>query len=163
HTNQKIQNLFLPGSLDRQTCLVLTSAIYFYGKWQLPFVTSRTKPAPFTLLAGGVTEANFMNQTGHFSYAETPSTQILEMRYADTGMAFDVLLPKTATGLPDLEKSLTTEALTAWLGALSIRNVQVTLPKFRAESKFSLESALSSMGMPTAFSSKADFSGISAK
>jgi serpin B len=41
--------------------------------------------------------------------------------------------------------------------------VQVSLPKFRAESDFSLRQALSAMGMPTAFSDKADFSGISAK
>jgi Serpin (serine protease inhibitor) len=107
HTNQKIKNLFPAGSLDAQTRLVLTSAIYFYGKWQDPFITSSTQPAPFTLSAGGTTQANFMNQTSHFGYAETPSAQILEMRYAGTGIAFDVLLPKTVIGINGLEKSLT--------------------------------------------------------
>ena len=104
-----------------------------------------------------------MNQTSHFAYAETPAAQILEMRYDGTGMAFDVLLPKSVTGLPELEKSLTRDNLTGWLGNLSDRNVQVSLPKFRVESEFSLGKALSEMGMPTAFSDKADFSGISAK
>jgi serpin B len=101
-----------------------------------------------------------MNQTSHFGYIETPTAQILEMRYAGTGIAFDVLLPKTATGLPGLEKSLTLESLTGWLGNLTSRNVQVSLPKFRAESQFSLRAALSAMGMPIAFTTKADFSGI---
>jgi serpin B len=41
--------------------------------------------------------------------------------------------------------------------------VQVSLPKFRAESEFSLGKELSMMGMPAAFSAKADFSGISPK
>ena len=104
-----------------------------------------------------------MNQTAHFGYTETPSAQILEMRYAGTGIAFDVLLPKTATGLPDLEKSLTLENLTGWLGNLTARNVQVSLPKFRVESEFSLRQALSAMGMPTTFTDKADFSGIDPK
>jgi serpin B len=163
HTKEKIKDLFPAGSLDAQTRLVLTSAIYFYGKWQDPFVTSRTQPAPFTLPTGATTQANFMNQTSHFGYTETPSAQILEMRYAGAGIAFDVLLPKALTGLRDLEKSLTPEKLTGWLGNLTTRDVQVSLPKFRAESEFSLHKALSTMGMPTAFTDKADFSGIDPK
>src|ERR1039458_2868057 len=86
-----------------------------------------------------------------------------EMRYAGTGIAFDVLLPKALTGLPNLERSLTFENLTGWLGNLTTRNVQLSLPKFRAESEFSLREGLSAMGMPTAFTGKADFSGMDPK
>ena len=163
HTKGKIKDLFPAGSLDARSRLVLTSAIYFYGQWQTPFVTSRTQPGPFILPTGATGEANFMNQTSHFGYAETPSAQILEMRYAGTGIVFDVLLPKTISSLPNLEKSLTKDTLSAWLGKLSTRKVQVSLPKFRAESEFSPGKALSMMGMPTAFTDKADFSGISPK
>ena len=159
-TKGKIQNLLPAGSLDAQTRLVLTSAIYFYGKWQEPFAASRTQLAPFTLPAGATTQADFMNQTARFGYAETPSAQILEMRYAGAEIAFDVLLPKAPAGLPGVEKSLTPENLTGWLGKLTPRSVEVSLPKFRAESEFSLGKALSAMGMPTAFTGKADFSGI---
>jgi serpin B len=162
-TKEKIKDLFPAGSLNAQTRLVLTSAIYFYGKWQDPFLTSRTRPAPFTLPGGAAAQADFMNQTSHFGYAETPSAQILEMRYAGSGIAFDVLLPKLVTGLPDLEKSLTPENLTGWLGHVATQNVQVSLPKFRAESQFSIRKALSAMGMPAAFTDKADFSGIDPK
>jgi serpin B len=160
HTKGKIKNLFSAGSLNAQTRLVLTSAIYFYGRWQDPFVTSRTRPAPFTLPTGNTTLTNFMNQTSHFGYTETPSAQILELRYAGTGMAFDILLPKTVAGLRDLEKSLSSEDLTGWLGHLTTRNVQVSLPRFRAESEFSFGKALSILGMPTAFTKQADFSGM---
>jgi serpin B len=160
HTKDKIKDLFPPGSINGQTRLVLASAIYFYGKWQFPFLTSRTQPAGFTLQSGTSTETNFMNQTTHFNYTETPSSQILEMPYAGTGIAFDVLLPKAPGGLGDLERSLTPDSLTAWLGSLSSRNVQVTLPKFRVEAEFSLRHALSTMGMPVAFTDHADFSGI---
>jgi len=162
-TKEKIKDLLPAGSLDAQTRLVLTSAIYFYGKWQAPFVTSRTEPAPFILATGATTQANFMNQTSEFGYRETPSAQILEMRYAGTGIAFDVLLPKTLNGLAGLEKSLTPANLTGWLGNLGIQDVQVGLPKFRAELGFSLRQALSAMGMPTTFTGKADFSGIDPK
>lgn len=160
HTKEKIKNLLPAGSLDASTRLVLTSAIYFYGKWQHPFVDSRTQPAPFTVPAGTAVQANFMNQTFHTGYAETAAAQILEMRYAGTGIAFDVMLPKSATGLPELEKSLTVENLSGWVASLADRNVQVSLPKFRAESEFSLSRQLSAMGMPSAFTNEADFSGI---
>jgi hypothetical protein len=57
------------------------------------------------------------------------------VRYAGTGIAFDVLF----------EKSLTVENLTRWLGNLSTRNVQLSMPRFRAESEFSLGRVLSTM------------------
>ena len=65
--------------------------------------------------------------------------------------------------MAEIEKSLTPANLTAWLNSLGARNVQVSLPKFRAESEFSLRKALSTLGMPTAFTDQADFSGIDPK
>ena len=161
HTREKIANLFPPGSLDAQTRLVLTSAIYFSGKWQEPFTTSLTQRGPFAAASGAATQANFMSRTADFGYAETPFAQILEMHYAGTGFVFDVLLPRSAAGFAALEKSMTAESLRSWLQDLSSRYVQVSLPKFRTESQFSLGDTLSAMGMPAAFSENADFSGIS--
>jgi serpin B len=104
HTKEKIMNLLPAGSIKSDTRLVLTSAIYFYGKWKDAFVSSRTQPAPFSLSTGATIQTSFMNQTSHFAYTEAPSAQILEINYAGTGIAFEVLLPKALTGLPDLEK-----------------------------------------------------------
>jgi serpin B len=102
-----------------------------------------------------------MNQTGTFGYAETATAQILEMPYAGGALAFDVLLPKSPDGVAELEKSLTAENLAKWLGSLQHLTVDVALPKFRAESEFSLRDTLSGMGMPSAFKEgTADFSGI---
>lgn len=89
-TKDKIQNLLPANSIKPDTRLVIGSAIYFYGKWQDRFLTLLTRPAPFTLPTGSTTQANFMNQTSQFDYAEAGPVQILEMRYAGTGMAFDV-------------------------------------------------------------------------
>lgn len=159
-TRGHIAELFAPRSLNSDTRLVLTSAIFFHGKWQSAFKPSQTSPAPFHEPGGAAAQTPFMNQTGIFGYRETPAAQILEMRYAGTPLAFDVLLPKTADGLPDLEKSMTREGLAGWFEALQGHTVEVALPRFRAESSFSLRDALSQMGMPLAFSGAADFSGI---
>jgi serpin B len=160
HTKGKIPDLFGPGSLDAQTRLVLTSAIYFNGKWGAPFRPQATAAGPFKLQGGQTVEARFMHQTETFDYAESGSLQLLEMQYADQRLAFDVLLPKAADGLAQLEKSLTAANLDSWLKMLRDARVQVSLPKFRAEAKYELPDMLARMGMPDAFKASADFSGI---
>ncbi|MFN7997011.1 MAG: serpin family protein [Bryobacteraceae bacterium] len=160
HTKGKISELYPPGSLDPNARVILTSAIYFHGKWKLPFQAQDTRPAPFRLGAKGSVPASLMNQTGTFGYAETPSAQILQMRYAGTPLAFVVLLPKEVDGLPQVEQSITAEFLSRNLAELKDRTVEVAVPKFRAESEFSLRGALARLGMPDAFTGSADFSGI---
>lgn len=160
HTKGKIRELFGPGSLNADTRLVLTAATYFHGTWQSRFQPRQTHSAPFRLGGGDTAQANFMNQTGPFGYAEAPGVRVLEMKYAGTGLAFDILLPKTDGGLADLERSLTPEKMAAWFGALHEQKVEVAVPKFRAESEFSLGRMLSGMGMRTAFTGSADFSGM---
>jgi len=161
-TKGRIKDLFGPGSIDGSTRLVLTSAIYFYGKWQSAFAAKETKPGPFRG-PGGQSQANFMNQTASFGYSETPELQVLEMKYGGTPIAFDVLLPKQDTGLPALEKSIGATQIKDWVTGLQRQKVEVAMPKFRVESDFSLKSMLGAMGMKRAFTGAADFSGIDGK
>jgi serpin B len=72
-----------------------------------------------------------------------------------------ILLPKKLDGVSELEKGLTCETIAGWLAKLRKREVQVSLPKFKMTSEFELVEVLASMGMPDAFSTKADFSGMS--
>jgi serpin B len=160
HTNGRIPELFGPRAITAATRLVLTSAIYFYGKWRSPFDPKNTRAEPFHIGGDRSVDAKFMHQKADFMYGETPSAQILEMKYEGTPLAFDILLPKANDGLSDLERSIKPEALAAWFGALTSRKVETAIPKFRAESAFSLQGVLSSMGMADAFGANADFSGI---
>jgi serpin B len=160
HTNGRIPELFAPGSISAAIRLVLTSAIYFYGKWRSPFDPHYTRVEPFQLGEGRTVDANFMHQKADFLYGETPSAQILEMKYQGTPLAFDILLPKAHDGLAALEQSIEADTLSAWLGALASRKVEAAIPKFRAESALSLRDMLSRMGMADAFGRTADFSGI---
>lgn len=159
-TKGKIADLFAPGTLTRDTRLVLASAVYFNGKWQSKFDPKSTSQAPFHTSAPTPVQTPFMNQTSRFPYAETPTAQVLELPYAGGSLAFDVILPKAGTPLSTLEEALRSDGLSLWLGHLQRKQVAVSLPKFRAESAFSLKDALSALGMASAFSSTADFSGI---
>jgi serpin B len=159
-TKGRITELFPRGAIDANTRLVVTAAIYFYGKWQSAFHPGRTHPAPFQAAGGGAVQTPFMNQTGRFGYAETGAAQILEMKYRANPLVFDVLLPKSRDGLGALEQEMTADNLAAWLKPVESRTVEVSMPKFRAESQFSLRNALSKLGMGAAFTGAADFSGI---
>jgi serpin B len=71
-----------------------------------------------------------------------------------------VLLPRQVDGLDALQQKLNPANLAAWLGKLQRNKVDLTLPKFKMTAEFELSKTLSEMGMPLAFTDKADFSGI---
>jgi serine protease inhibitor len=159
-TKDKIKELIKPGTLDSMTRLVLTNAIYFKGKWASPFKPEQTQDSPFVLLDGQKINVPTMNQTGRFGYMETNDIQILEMPYLNNDLSMVILLPKQTDGVKGLEKELVSDNLAGWLAGIHKREVQVFFPRFKMTSEFELAMVLGTMGMPDAFSGKADFSGM---
>jgi serpin B len=157
-TRGKIKDLFAPGAIKSNTRLILGSAVYFNGKWEKAFRKADTQPAPFTTGSGASEQVPFMHRAGSFGYAETAGGQTLEIRYAGTGLAFDILLPKKGEKLDAAEADIP-----GWLGGLHDRDVQVYIPRFRVAYETELAKALESMGMRKAFTGAADFSGIDDK
>ena len=91
-THDKIQDLMPFGSIQPSTRLVLTNAIYFKGKWDLPFAKSQTQDADFSLAGGEKMKALLMYQQKHFRLAEDESVQMLELPYGHDDLAMWVLL-----------------------------------------------------------------------
>jgi serpin B len=159
-TKDRIKDLISPSGLDQNTRLILTNAIYFKGTWAAPFKADATADAPWHGADAGI--AHMMHQTSSYPYFEDDQLSALQLPYDGDRVAMLVLLPKETDGLGKLEKSLDTRRLQAVIDGLRQQDVVASLPKFRVESRFSLSRSLSEMGMPLAFSSSADFSGISA-
>ncbi len=61
-TQNKIQNILPPGSLDHNTRLVLANAIYFLGAWTEAFAQTNTSTQPFYLSSTNQVEAPLMHQ-----------------------------------------------------------------------------------------------------
>ena len=164
-TNNRIRDLIPQGGIDPMTRLVITNAVYFKGTWVKQFDANKTKEALFTITPGTTVPVQMMERTdkdAHFNYTETDTVQVLEMPYAKDGgkqLSMLVILPK-GNDLSAVEDSLTVQQMSEWRNALEGLRVKVYFPKFTMETKYSLPRTLASMGMPTAFTPRADFSGM---
>jgi len=158
-TEQRIPELLGQGTLDDQTRLVLVNAIYLKAAWQTPFEDGATAPAPFTRLDGSTVQVPMMHMGGELPYATGTGWKAVELPYVGGKLSMLVIVPDD---LAAFEKTLDGKALAAIVDGLATRHVSdLGLPKFGTESKVELKKVLSAMGMPTAFTDRADFSGIS--
>jgi serpin B len=162
-TNEKIQGLLGPGSVTAATRLVLTNAIYFKGTWQDQFNPTYTEDEEFHLTAKQSIKTQMMNRNGGYSYYDGGTFQELELPYRGE-LSMVALLPKEIGGLPALEKSFTAENASKWIKKLApVEKVILSLPRFTMTQQFELSGTLAKMGMPQAFGSTADFSGMTGK
>ncbi|XP_015380516.1 PREDICTED: leukocyte elastase inhibitor-like [Diuraphis noxia] len=65
-TNGKISRIFKSGDINKDTALVLASAVHFQNLWKSPF--TNTKNASFCLTATKHINIKMLHQTGHFKY-----------------------------------------------------------------------------------------------
>jgi serpin B len=161
-TEQKISDLIPAGVLGPNTRLVLANAIYFRGDWARQFEKSATREQPFHA-SGGTTVAvplMFARMTVGFAAQPDAGFKVVELPYKGDDLSMLVLLPDAPDGLADMDAKLTAENLGRWTTGLGRREVLVYLPRFTVESGFGLGSMLAAMGMPLAFSDRADFSGM---
>lgn len=161
-TNDKIKNLIPGGVLNSLTRMVLTNAIYFKGDWIMQFDKAKTAEADFYTADNKTLKTQMMQITGDdakFKYVKTNEAQILELPYKGDELSMLVLLPKQGV-LDEFERSLTADKIKDWQKSLEKQRVDVYLPKFKFETKYFMKNDLAQMGMPTAFSPAADFSGM---
>jgi serpin B len=159
-TREKITDLLAPGVLSELTRLVLTNAIYFKGNWASQFEPDQTIADLFWLTPDKNMNTPMMHQQNSFKYGENDVLQVLELPYVGEDLAMVILLPRDKGGLANLEGKLNVEQVQTWLSEASLREVEVSIPKWKLTSQFSLATTLKVLGMEDAFSDKADFSGM---
>jgi len=162
-TKDRIKDLIPARGIDADTRLVLTNAIYFLGDWENPFAKERTQKAPFFVKPTSPKDVPMMHQTERFKYAAADGVKVLEMPYQGGELAMTFVLPDKKDGLDAVEQKLTAEKLDGWIGALSGKRVDVSLPVFEIEpgAPLSLGDTLKEMGMKLAFTrGQADFTGM---
>lgn len=160
-TYHKIKNIIPLGILTSDTRLVLTNAIYFKANWSNQFDAQNTRDGKFYVNSNVSVNSKMMYQTSYFNYSETSNLQILEMDYLGNDLSMLVILPQE-NNINQIENIFNNEKLIEWKKNMQEKEVLVTFPKFKFETKYFMAKDLAEMGMPTAFKfPDADFTGMS--
>jgi serine protease inhibitor len=160
-THDKIKKIVEP-PLSAMTGLILANAIYFKGNWEHKFDNSATREEPFHLQSGSQKHVPMMHQSRKFGYHEDDGFQAVRLPYVGGRLGLFVFLPATNSNPNKFLAGLSGDA---WreriMPKFQQREGTVALPRFKLEFKAELIQALKGMGMRQAFSSSANFSGIS--
>ena len=100
-----------------------------------------------------------MHQSESRAYASDTGWQAVQLPYLGDQISMLIIVPDEGK-FGDFEKNLDNDALQTIIKALHGEEVQLGFPKFKIEKTIMLADALKTMGMPTAFSDTADFSGM---
>ena len=159
-TNDKIKDLISAGMLNSLTRLVLTNAIYFKGTWEWEFDKSDTREQDFKIAPDNIvkTPMMFMDpDKAEFNYVDLEKLQVLELPYKGEKISMLILLPKE--NLENIE--LSSEKLNEYKSQMEETKLDsIYLPKFEFDTKYLMSETLKGMGMLTAFTWDADFSGM---
>jgi serine protease inhibitor len=161
-THEKIAELLGPGVLTTATRLVLVNALYLRAPWNRPFLEGKTTAKPFTRANGSVVSVPMMQgATMRMPYVRGNSWQAVTIPYLGGELAMTVVLPDIGK-MATLEKELGGSSLATMISSSSPQQVELYMPRWSFRTTLGLTEALKQLGMPTAFTSRADFTGISA-
>ena len=161
-TAERIPELIKPDVLDVDTRLVLANAIYLKAPWERPFRRNGTVPHPFTRADGTQVDVPMMTvELDGARRASGAGWEAVELRYAGSKLAMAVVVPDPGR-VSAVEQLLADAGLGAVLGAFRPSpSLRLDLPRWTFRTPVELRSALSALGMPTAFRrGVADFSGM---
>ncbi len=159
-TNDLINELIKPGVLVEDTRLVLINAIYFLSQWKIAFDSSATREDRFYVKDGNSIKVPFMYMKDIFNYFENDQMQVLEMEYEGSDFSMVAVLPSKNSSIQQLLDNTQGEDFWQIIEKMELQEAEVLFPSFKTRSRFDLEDVLSAMGMPLAFSNKADFSAM---
>jgi serpin B len=156
-TNELIPQLFPPGSFGAPTQMVLVNAVAMDAPWEFPFDPAMTRDEPFTRADRSTVQVPMMHYDEFLPSLWREDLQAVEVPYGGGALSMVVIVPND---LEAFESELTSESLTAVIDAIDDGGIHLSLPRWTARTHVQLNEILSDLGMPTAFSPAADFSGM---
>ncbi len=161
-TQGKIPTIISP-PLSPGTAMIVANATYFKGTWERQFDPKQTAPRAFHLLTGSQQSVPMMQQTRSFPYQEGDGFQAVQLAYAGEGLVMQILLPETNSSVQDLvaraDSGFWRKSV---LSRFQERKGTLVLPRFTLRYGADLKAPLLALGMKSALSGSADFSGMSA-
>lgn len=146
---------------DRDAVMMLINAVAFEAKWETPYTNDDIEKLEFNSYSGKSKKTEFMCSTESVYLSDSDAVGFMKP-YKNGRFAFAALLPDENTGIDDYVASLSGDKLMKIFSSAKRGNeVNVKMPKFRAEYSAQLIDTLKKMGVKDAFDSKtADFSSL---
>lgn len=151
----------------RAAIMLLINAVYFQGSWTNPFNVRDTHQQPFTLASGRSITVPMMHLGGRvpsfFPYYAGKDVQVVELPYGlSRRFSMVIVLPHRGTSLAQFAPRLTRSNWGYWIKKMGnvYQHGILAMPRINVTYGQDLKRALVAMGMGTAFSPHADFSGL---
>lgn len=147
--------------LPEDAVLALMNATLFDAEWQNIYEKNDIRDGKFTAQDGTVQDIEMM-YSEEYKYLEDECATGFVKYYADRKYAFVAMLPNEGVTVKEYAKVLADGENKIGELIENSKGVRVVagIPKFETESELDLNDVLINMGMPDAFSEKADFTGI---
>lgn len=160
-TNRRINEIVSLANISSDTKMLISNATYFKGEWLNKFEKQKTVSALFFSGVENQYRVDLMNVTENIQYYENDDYQFISKPYKDSNFSFCIILPKELFGIEEIEKNMNTIFFNEIIDSAFSAKTSLFIPKLKLESSLMLADALIDAGLKTAFTSDADFSGIS--
>jgi serpin B len=143
--------------IDPDVVLYLINAMYFRGRWAIPFDTSYTSPRVFTLADGSTrTVPLMMTELRQGHYYSGDGFMAARLDYGVGQASMYLFLPDEDSSLEEFCGRLNADNWTRWVSGFEIGPARILLPRLTLEYDGVLNGALRTLGMRRAFAG-ADF------
>ncbi|WP_314785699.1 serpin family protein [Segatella buccae] len=140
--------------------ITIRSRLNFTGIWASPFNPQETQLRTFTNGEGVKRQVKMMQQYyNKLRFADCKGYGMVEIPYTG-GFRMYVLLPGKSLSLGDLVLRTDAESWRKDVAKLREHSVSLQLPRIDVSTRYDFNDMLASLGMPTAFTPQADFSGM---
>jgi serine protease inhibitor len=158
HTKGKISEIIK--QIPSNTALYLINAVYFKGVWKYTFDAKATHKLPFQLSSGQKVSVDFMTSETAYHFFKNEYAEGIELPYGNGAYSMVALKPKSNMTLDALTTALKNGLKIPLDSQMNQSVVKLYMPKFKFEYEDNLNTTLETLGMPTAFTREADFSGM---
>ena len=147
-------------NIPDEAIMYLINAVSFDAEWGNVYKENDIADGKFTNSEDKLMNVTMMHSTESI-YLESDGCKGFIKQYKGGKYGFAAILPDSNVSISDFVGSLNGDKLFKMLQNAESTNVVAKMPKFEYEYSAELSEALKALGMPTAFSDSADFSGIS--
>ncbi len=163
NTNGKISDLLTKNDVTSLTKLILLNAIYFNAKWETEFRADKTRQMTFYGNDSVEYVTDFMNGTQRIALADDNEATAVRMNYAENKASMFIIMPKENVDFNEFVSKFTNEKFNGYTSEFKEVKAELSMPKFKIESRYDLKEILMDMGIKLAFSKSADFSKMNGK